>query len=64
VWLGRDVLVLKGATIGEGSIIGARAVVTGAIPAFVSAVGTPARVVRENVEWRFDLIPQHVLTAV
>jgi len=60
VWLGQNVYVLKGVRIGEGSIVGAASVVTRNIPAKALAVGSPARVVRENVTWRHDLIPyQH-----
>lgn len=47
VWLGGGVIVCPGATIGDNSVIGAGAVVTGDIPANVVAVGNPARVVRE-----------------
>ena len=46
VWLGADVLVLKGSRIGTGSVIGAGSVVTGNIPPMVIAAGNPARVVR------------------
>ena len=46
-WLGFDVVVLKGVTIGEGAIIGARSVVTKDIPAWTIAAGNPARVVKE-----------------
>ena len=46
-WLGFDVVVLKGVTIGEGAIIGARAVVTKNIPPWTIAAGNPARVVKE-----------------
>lgn len=51
VWLGENVMVLKGATIGEGSIIAAGSVVTKDIPPHCLAMGIPAKVVRENVEW-------------
>jgi galactoside O-acetyltransferase len=47
VWIGFDVVVLKGVTIGEGAIIGARSVVTSDIPAWTIAAGNPARVVKE-----------------
>jgi len=47
VWLGTGVLVLKGVSIGHGSIVGAGSVVTRSIPAYSIAVGNPARVVRE-----------------
>lgn len=45
VWLGARVIVLPGATIGDGAIIGAGALVRGDIPAMSVAVGVPARVV-------------------
>jgi acetyltransferase-like isoleucine patch superfamily enzyme len=46
VWLGANVLVLKGARIGAGSSIAANSVVTGEIPPGVLAGGVPARVIR------------------
>ena len=46
VWLGANVLVLKGARIGSGTTIAANSVVTGEIPAGVLAGGSPARVLR------------------
>ena len=46
VWLGRNVCVMPGVTIGEGSIVGANAVVTKDIPEYSVAVGVPARVVK------------------
>ena len=46
VWLGERVCVLRGVTIGEGSIVGAGSVVTKDIPARCIAVGAPARVIR------------------
>lgn len=47
VWIGADALVLRGVTIGDDSVVGAGAVVTGDLPARVVAVGAPARPVRE-----------------
>lgn len=46
VWLGSNVVVLPGVTIGENSVIGAGAVVTKDIPANVVAMGVPCQVVR------------------
>lgn len=48
VWLGCGVRVLKGVTIGEGSIIGANSLVTKNIPPYSIAVGSPARVIRKR----------------
>jgi len=45
-WIGFDVCVLPGVTIGEGAIVGARSVVTGDIPPYTIVAGNPARVVR------------------
>jgi acetyltransferase-like isoleucine patch superfamily enzyme len=46
VWIGDSAIVCKGTTIGENSIIGAGAVVSGDIPANVVAAGNPARIVK------------------
>lgn len=46
VWLGMNVVVLKGVTIGKGALIGANSMVTRDIPPYSVAVGSPARVVR------------------
>ena len=45
-WLGFDVVVLPGVTVGEGSIVGAKSVVTKDVPPYTVAAGNPARVVR------------------
>ena len=47
VWLGVNVMVLKGVTIGENSLIGAGSVVVKDIPANVVAAGNPCRVIKE-----------------
>ena len=52
VWLGADVLILQGSSIGSGTVIGARSVVRGSIPERSLAVGQPAKVVRSNVDWQ------------
>ncbi len=50
VWIGADVTILPGVTIGEGSVIGGKSVVTKDIPAGVIAVGNPCRVMRPITE--------------
>ena len=47
VWIGCNVVVLKGVTIGSAAVIGAGSVVTSDVPPSVLAAGNPARVVRE-----------------
>ena len=51
VWVAANVQILKGVTIGAGSVIGTRSVVTHSVPANAIACGVPARVVRTGVTW-------------
>jgi acetyltransferase-like isoleucine patch superfamily enzyme len=46
VWLGANVTVLKGVTIGNDAVIGAGSVVTKDIPTGAIAVGVPAKVIK------------------
>jgi acetyltransferase-like isoleucine patch superfamily enzyme len=46
VWLGANVVVTSGVTIGERCVIGANSVVTQDIPPFSIAAGAPAKVLR------------------
>lgn len=46
VWLGHGVVVLKGVTIGTGSVIAAGAVVTKDVPRYSIVGGVPAKVIR------------------
>jgi virginiamycin A acetyltransferase len=50
VWIGMEAVIMPGARIGDGAIVGARAVVSGAVPPYAIVAGNPARVVR----LRFD----------
>lgn len=45
-WIGMNVIILKGVTIGEGAIVGAGSVVTKDVPAWTVVAGNPARVVK------------------
>jgi acetyltransferase-like isoleucine patch superfamily enzyme len=47
VWLGDHSMVLKGVTIGENSVVAAKAVVTRDVPANVVVAGNPAKVVKQ-----------------
>ncbi|WP_136441132.1 CatB-related O-acetyltransferase [Pacificoceanicola onchidii] len=48
VWLGYGALVLPGAQIGNGVIVGAGAVVRGKIPDYAVVAGNPAQVIRQR----------------
>lgn len=50
VWLGADSVILSGVTIGDGSVVGARSVITNDITPYTIVAGNPARMVRK----RFD----------
>jgi acetyltransferase-like isoleucine patch superfamily enzyme len=50
VWMGHQSMVLSGVTVGDGAIIGARAVVAKEVPPYAIVVGNPAKIVR----YRFD----------
>lgn len=52
VWLATNAMILPGVTIGNGAIVAAGAVVTKDVPAKCMVAGVPARVIKENVEWR------------
>lgn len=56
VWIGAHAKILKGVTIGHNSVIGASSLVTGNIPAHSIAAGVPAKVVRQNTDWKRERI--------
>lgn len=45
-WLGQNVVLTPGVTVGRGAVVAANAVVTSDVPAYSLAAGAPARVVR------------------
>lgn len=51
VWLPWRVFLMPGTTIGDGSVIGANSLVSGAIPPNSLAVGSPAKVIRSAPEF-------------
>ncbi|MDP3465941.1 MAG: acyltransferase [Sulfuricurvum sp.] len=53
VWLADNVIILKGVSIGEGSIIGIHSLVTKSIPEHTIAVGIPAKVIKHDIGWEF-----------
>ena len=50
VWIGYEAVILSGVTVGDGAIIGTRAVVTKDVPPYTIVGGVPARHIRR----RFD----------
>jgi acetyltransferase-like isoleucine patch superfamily enzyme len=50
VFIGARAIILKGVRIGQGAVVGAGAVVSSDVPAFMIAAGNPARVVAEVKE--------------
>lgn len=45
VWIGFEAVVMKGVTLGKGSVVGARAVVVKDVPAYAVVAGNPAKIV-------------------
>jgi virginiamycin A acetyltransferase len=50
VWIGYEAVILSGVHIGDGAVIGARAVVTKDVPAYTVVGGVPAKEIKK----RFD----------
>ena len=50
VWIGYEAVILSGVTVGDGAVIGARAVVTKDVPPYTIVGGVPAGPIRK----RFD----------
>jgi acetyltransferase-like isoleucine patch superfamily enzyme len=46
-WLGQNVVICPGVTVGMGAVVGANSVVTKSIPDYCVAAGAPARVLKE-----------------
>ncbi len=51
VWIGHGVTILKGVTIGTGSVLATQALVTRDVPPRCLAGGVPAGLLREGVTW-------------
>ena len=50
VWIGYEAVILSGITIGDGAMIGTRAVVTKDVPPYAIVAGNPAKIIK----YRFD----------
>ena len=51
VWLCTGCTIMPGVTIGEGSVVAANATVTKDVPPHSLVGGSPAKVIKENIEW-------------
>ncbi len=49
VWIGFEAVILSGVTIGNGAIIGTRAVVTKDVPPYTAVGGVPAKPIRKRL---------------
>ncbi len=56
VWIGENVVILAGAEIGDGCIIGANSVLKGTMPELTIAAGSPAKAIKKydskTKEWK------------
>ena len=48
VWIGYEAVILSGVKIGDGAIVGARAVVTKDVPPYTIVGGVPAKPIRKR----------------
>lgn len=74
VWIGSNVDILEGCSIGDGAIVGAKALITKDVPPYAIVGGVPARIIRyrfpesdilklSNIrwwQWEDDKIRQHL----
>jgi virginiamycin A acetyltransferase len=60
VWIGREAVIMPGVAVGDGAIIGTRAVVAKPVPPYAVVVGNPGRVAK----LRFDPATVEALLAI
>ena len=51
VWLCTGCVIMPGVTIGKGSVVAANALVINDIPPYSLAGGSPAKVIKSDIEW-------------
>lgn len=53
VWIASNAMICKGVTIGDGAVVAAGAVVRNDVPPHCLAGGVPAKVLKENIVWKW-----------
>lgn len=56
VWIAPNTKIMKGANIGNNSIIGSNTMVTKSLPSNCLAVGSPAKIVKTSINWTREKI--------
>ncbi|MFC6722994.1 acyltransferase [Halobium palmae] len=51
VWIGTNVSLKKGVTVGEGSVIASNSIVTKDVSPHTLVAGVPAEPIKENISW-------------
>ena len=51
VWLCSGCTIMPGVTVGKGSVVAANATVTKDVPPYSLVAGTPAKVIKSNIQW-------------
>ena len=63
-WIGRKAALMSGFEIGEGSIVGYGAISASKFGNKVIIAGNPARVIRENIQWRRDILSYYPIDSI
>ena len=58
VWIGTRSQILKGVTINENAIVGAGSIVTQSVLENTIVAGNPAKIVKEDINWKAERINQ------
>ncbi len=53
VWIGTGAVILPGVTVNDGAVVAAGSVVTTDVPGRATVAGNPARIVYQDVTWRY-----------
>jgi acetyltransferase-like isoleucine patch superfamily enzyme len=62
VWIGANVVVVAGVTIGKHAIVAAGSIVTKNVPAYSVVAGNPARIIKQynTVTGKWDRNPENL----